>query len=167
VILMHTTIAPSPTQTAPQHVRATRRLARTGLLITDAFVALTAMAGGSALIVGALLPQTVTAISPPEDYLVGTPFASYLIPGLMLAVVVGGLHAVAFVLELRWSGWRLLAAATASFGLLIWVFVQMIFIPFSFLQAVYFAAGLAEFGLVALALGILRLAPTHTERTGS
>src|SRR5215204_5533786 len=144
--LMHTTTAPSPTQEAPQQVRAARQFARIGLLITEAFVALTAIAGGTALIFGALLPQTVTAISPPDEYLVGTPFASYLVPGIMLAAVVGDLHAVAFVLELRWSGWRLLGAATASVALLIWVFVQMIFIPFSFLQAVYFAAGLAEFG---------------------
>jgi hypothetical protein len=34
--------------------------------------------------------------------------------------------------------------------------VQMVFIPFSFLQAIYFAVGIAETGLVLLALGILR-----------
>ena len=38
-----------------------------------------------------------------------------------------------------------------GFALLIWVFVQMIFIPFSFLQLVYFAFGIAEVGLVMLA----------------
>lgn len=31
----------------------------------------------------------------------------------------------------------------------------MVFIPFSFLQAFYFAFGLAEVGLVMLALGVL------------
>lgn len=46
--------------------------------------------------------------------------------------------------------------AVAGFGLLIWIFVQMMFIPFSPLQAIYFAAGLAEVGFVLLGLGLVR-----------
>ena len=42
------------------------------------------------------------------------------------------------------------ATSTAAFGLLIWIFVQMMFIPFSLLQAGYFAAGLVELGLLLL-----------------
>lgn len=145
---MNTLSAPEP--------RATQSLARIGLLSTGALIGLTAVAGGTALVLGAVLPQTATALSPPDEYLVGTPFDSYLVPGIVLAVVVGGLHAAAFALELRRSSWRHLGAVAASFALLIWVFVQMIFIPFSFLQAVYFAAGLAELGFVVLALDILR-----------
>ncbi len=137
-----------------------RQLARTGLLAVQAFVALTAIAGGSALVIGSLLPQTATAVTPPDDFLLGTPFSTYLIPGMVLAVVVGGIHVAAFVLELSRSSWRAIAAATAGFALLIWIFVQMVFIPFSFLQAIYFVAGLAEIGLVLLALGITeRIAP--------
>ena len=143
--------------------RSVRQFARTGLLVVQAFVALTAIAGGSALIIGSLLPQTAIAIVPPGDYLVGTPFSSYLIPGLVLGVVVGGLHVAAFVLELSRSNWRTLAAATAGFALLIWIFVQMVFIPFSFLQAVYFVAGLAEIGLVMLVLGITELTAPDRE----
>ena len=76
-------------------------------------------------------------------------------PGLLLAVVVGGTQAIAFLLGLRRSSFGLLAAAVAAIGLLIWVFVQMMFIPFSILQAVYFAFGIAEVGLILLALGII------------
>jgi hypothetical protein len=38
----------------------------------------------------------------------------------------------------------------------------MIYIPFSFLQAAYFTAGIVECGLVLLTLGVLR---PHGERT--
>jgi hypothetical protein len=119
-------------------------------------VAVTAVAGGLALMVGALNPQLSTALNPPVAYLAGSPFSSYLIPGLLLAGLVGGIHIAALVLTVRRHRWSLLAAAVAGFAMLIWVFVQMIFIPFSFLQAMYFAAGVAEAGLVMLALGITR-----------
>ena len=64
---------------------------------------------------------------------------------------------MAFLLGVTRSDLGLLGAATAAIALLIWVFVQMMFIPFSFLQALYFAFGIAETGLVLVALGILRL----------
>jgi hypothetical protein len=44
---------------------------------------------------------------------------------------------------------------------LIWIFIQMVFIPFSVLQAVYFAAGLAELGLLLLLMGLG--SPRHAE----
>ena len=132
------------------------RLSRLGTLCVQGFVAVTAMAGGAALIIGSLSPDLAGILNPPGHYLDGTPFASYLVPGVLLAVVLGGIHAVGFLLGIRRSAWALLAAAAAAFAMLIWIFVQMIFIPFSFLQAVYFAAGLIETGLVMLSLGILR-----------
>lgn len=132
---------------------------RVSLLVLQAFVAITALAGGAALTAAALLPQLTTVLSPPVAYLEGSPFASYLVPGLLLAIVVGGAHASAFVLGVTRSTLSLLAAAVAAIALLIWVFVQMVFIPFSFLQAVYFAVGVAETCLVLVALGILRTKP--------
>lgn len=137
------------------------RLARTTLLVVTGFVAVTAFLGGLALTVGALAPSLATALSPPPAYLVGTPFTSYLVPGLILALVVGGTHAVAFVLVLRTHAWGDVASAVAAFAVLIWIFIQMIYIPFSFLQAVYFAAGIAEAGLVMVRLNLFgRIAKT-------
>ena len=49
-----------------------------------------------------------------------------------------------------------LAGAVAAFDTLIWIFVQMVIIPFSFLQAAYFVLGALEAGLVMLALGVLQ-----------
>lgn len=138
--------------------------ARTILLILTAFVAVTAFLGGLALTLGALAPSMATVLSPPPDYLIGTPFTSYLLPGLALALVVGGSHAVAFMLLLRRHPRADLLTSVAAFGVLIWIFIQMIYIPFSVLQAVYFAAGLAEVGLVMLRLGLLATSATEAQR---
>jgi hypothetical protein len=131
-----------------------RGIARIVLLVVLAFVAVTAFLGGFALVLGAVVPSLATVLSPPADYLSGTPFASYLLPGLVLGIVVGGTHAFAFVLEVRAHRWADLSAAVAAFAVLIWIFIQMIFIPFSFLQAVYFVAGVAEAGLVMVRLNL-------------
>jgi hypothetical protein len=133
------------------------RLARVSLLVLQALVAVTAIAGGAALVLSALNPELATVLSPPTTYLEGSPFSSYLVPGLLLAIVVGGTQAAAFLLGVTRSDLSLLGGATAAIALLIWVFVQMMFIPFSFLQALYFGVGIAETGLVLIALGILHL----------
>lgn len=132
------------------------RLARAGLLVTTLLIGLTAVAGGVALVIGSLDASLATVLSPPREYLEGSPFDSYLLPGFILALVLGGLHLVVFALIVRrHPGW-VLASAIAAFDVLIWIFVQMVIIPFSFLQATYFVLGLAEVGLVMLALGVLR-----------
>lgn len=132
-----------------------RAVARAWLLWVQGFVAVTAFLGGTALVLGSLVPSLRTVMVPPEEYLQGSPFATYLLPGLALGIVLGGIHAVAFVLLLREDRWAVFASAAAAFAALIWIFVQMIVIPFSVLQAVYFAAGLIEVGLVMLMLGLL------------
>lgn len=65
------------------------------LFIIDLFVALTAIGGGIALVAG------LEANRFPLAWLRGTPFSSYVIPGLILAVVVGGSAAVASALMRR------------------------------------------------------------------
>jgi hypothetical protein len=135
------------------------RLAGVALLVVQAFVAVTAFLGGLALTLGALVPSMATAFSPPEDYLAGTPFISYLLPGLLLGIVVAGTHTLAFVLVLHQHPWAVLASAVAAFAVLIWIFIQMIFIPFSFLQAVYFVSGVAEAGFVMVRLGLFTRIP--------
>lgn len=133
-----------------------RRWTRITLTVLTGAVGLTAVAGGLALLVAALGPSNGGGVTPDRAYLGGSPFTSYLVPGVVLAVVVGGTHILAAVLTGRGSAAGPFAAAVAGFGLLIWIFVQMMFIPFSPLQAVYFVAGLAEVGLVMLGLGLVR-----------
>jgi len=135
---------------------------RITLMVATGFVAVTALAGGTALVVGSLAPDLATVLSPPAEYLEGSPFGSYLVPGLVLGLVLGGVHLVAFVLLARRHPRALLAAVVAGYAAVIWIVVQMTIIPFSPLQAVYVVMGLVEIGLVLLALGILR--PDRTGR---
>lgn len=127
---------------------------RITLLVVQAFVVLTALAGGAVLVIGALDAGFSSSWIPPAEYLEGTPFPSYLVPGIVLALVIGGGHALAFAELARRRPRALVVAAAAGFALLIWIFVQMAVIPFSVLQAVYFSAGLAEIGLVLLLLDV-------------
>jgi hypothetical protein len=127
---------------------------RIALVVLTAISGLTAVAGGIALALGALVPDLATVLSPPVAYLEGSPFATFLVPGFLLALVVGGTQLWALASLLRSAPHRHLVTAIAGFGLLIWIFVQMMYIPFSLLQAAYFAAGLAEIGFVLLALGV-------------
>jgi len=130
---------------------------RIPLLIVQVLVALSAAVSGVALALGERAGSL--GIIPPLEWLEGTPFDSYLLPGLVLIVVVGGTHALAFILLLRRTGWALAASAVAGFGMVIWVFVQMVLIPYSFLQAVYFGAGLLEIVLVLLLLDLFHPYP--------
>ncbi|MDQ2698138.1 MAG: hypothetical protein M3Y46_05030 [Actinomycetota bacterium] len=131
------------------------RFARIALLIAQAFVAITALAGGIALIVGSLDPALASVVIPPREYLEGSPFSSYLVPGLVLIVAVAGVHAAAFTATIFSSRWSMRLSAAGGFACAIWIFVQMIYIPFSFLQALYFVIGLVELGLTMILLGIL------------
>lgn len=142
-----------------------RRGIRITLLIVQAFVALTSIAGGIALVVGAIDPDFTTVLNPPGELLAESPFGSAVLPGVVLAVVLGGIHVLAFALLSRRMPRALFWAAAAGFATLIWIFVQMIFIPFSVLQAVYFTLGLAELGLVLLLLGLFgRRAERRSDR---
>ena len=66
------------------------KILRVVLFIVDLFVALTAIGGGIALLAGLESNERV-----PTEWLQGTPFRNYVIPGLILTVVVGGSAAIA------------------------------------------------------------------------
>ena len=133
-----------------------KRWIRITLTVLTGAVGLTAVAGGLALFIAALTSTSGGGVTPDRSYLGGSPFTSYVVPGLVLAVIVRGTHILASILTGRGSQAGPFAAAVAGFGLLIWIFVQMMFIPFSPLQAAYFVAGLGELGLVLLGLGLFR-----------
>jgi hypothetical protein len=88
------------------------RVLRFLLLSLLAFLALTAVAGGLGLLGG--------LVAPPAELLSGTPFGSYLVPGLALLLLVGGGAALAAVLV--WRRHRLGLAAALAAGLMILVF---------------------------------------------
>lgn len=69
------------------------RLLRLALIILDAFLALTAIAGGIGLLTGMNTPTL--------DWLARSPFPSFTIPGLALLVIVGGTALVATIMMIR------------------------------------------------------------------
>jgi hypothetical protein len=90
----------------------------------------------------------------PLDALKDTPFTSFVIPGLILGVVVGGTQLTAAIAMVRRSPVRLLLASVAGFGMLIWIFTELALIGYSVLQSVYFALGAVELILVLALLGV-------------
>ena len=122
---------------------------RTGLLVLEYFAALSALGGG-------VLGVFANGAGVPLSYLAGTPFDSYRVPGVILAVVVGGTQLAAAITLQRRTTWALRISTVAGFGMLIWIFVELAIISqYSWLQTLYFAVGGLEVVGVLLLLGVL------------
>ena len=126
-----------------------KRIARIKLIILDAFLALTAAAGG----VGLLADLN----APPVESLQGSLFPNYTIPGLALLVVVGGGALTALILLLRRH--PLGAPASAAAGVIIIGFetveIWVIGSPAGIargLQVFYLSLGML---IIILAVGVL------------
>jgi len=111
------------------------------LFVTSVFVALTAVFGGLTLALG--------VDKFPAEWLIGTPFSSYLLPGLILGVVVGGSASAAAVVALRRPDAGALASMLAGAILLGWLLGERLILPssafslkFWWLEALYIAAAL-------------------------
>jgi hypothetical protein len=132
----------------PQHLPVSSKLVARTLAALGVFGALSAFGG-------AVLGVVMNGAGVPLEYLAGSPFTSYLVPGLVLGLVVGGTQLAAAIALLR--NWRksLLLAAVAGFGMIIWIFVELAVIKqYSWLQAVYFTLGVLELILVFALLGL-------------
>ena len=123
---------------------------RIATFVLVVFGAITTLAGGIGLLTG--------AIATPLDWLEGSPFVDYTIPGLALAIIVGGsmLLAAATIFTGREIG--VLASGFAGLVMMIFEIVEVAIINRSVrswlslalaLQAFYFALGLAIFVLAA------------------
>lgn len=86
---------------------------RITLIVIELFVGLWAVIGGVGLVSGA-----IPFLRMPVEYLQGTPFSDYTIPGLLLLLVVGGsfLFAAATILSGREVG--VLASALAGLSVI-------------------------------------------------
>lgn len=113
--------------------------ARRALLWLTTFLAVTTIAGGIGILAGVLGLD--------ESDLDGSPFSSYVVPGLALLVLVGGTAMVATILLRRSDPLAPFAAAAAGGAMMIFELVQMRYIPFHFLQVVYLVVGALTFGL--------------------
>ena len=108
-----------------------------GVIALEALTAIAAAYGGFGLIWD-------DAVGMPDDWLVGTPFRSWTLPGVLLLLVVGLPMAVAVVLELRRSGWAGVASVVAGAALIGWIAVELLVMQkFNVLQPVMLLVGLA------------------------
>jgi hypothetical protein len=135
---------------------ATRQLrpnkgARFALTAVDGFVALTAVGGGMALAIGAEDARFSA------NLLVGTPFRSYLIPGLILAVVVGGSAAIATVAGPFSPEAGARGSLVAGVVLMGWIVGEILILSAtsapSWIEVVYFSLGLVM-AVLGLTLGL-------------
>ncbi|MFT3835956.1 MAG: hypothetical protein QM723_03035 [Myxococcaceae bacterium] len=109
------------------------------VLALEAVLALNAVIAGVAFIArpdGSLLGMTA-------ELLVHGPFSSFLVPGLLLAGVIGGLNTAGLVLTLRRSSWSRRAGLVAGVATVVFEIVESTMIPYSWLQPAVGLCGLA------------------------
>lgn len=111
---------------------------------------------------GAVLGIFFDGAGVPLEHLAGTPFSSFVVPGLILGVVVGGTQLAAGVALLARNPWAPLMAAVAGFAMMIWIYTELAILGYSWLQSVYFGLGIVELILVLALLGIT---PEESPRT--
>jgi uncharacterized membrane protein (UPF0136 family) len=112
--------------------------------------------GGLSAVLGGVLGVFANGAGVPVSYLQHTPFTSYLVPGLLLGIVIGGTQVIAAVLIHLKQAWGLPAAVVAGLGMICWIFAELALMrEYSPLQVVYLVLGTGEMVLVLLALGLL------------
>lgn len=85
----------------------------------------------------------------PHEWIANSPFHSYLVPGIVLLLVngVGQLSAASLaIVRHPLAPWLM---GGLGLGLVIWIAVQVLMIPLSFLQPLLLAVGIVQ-GLLAL-----------------
>jgi hypothetical protein len=141
-----------------QRTRIVRQFALWTLVGITGFSALSAIGGGIALLM-------TNGLGAPVSMLASGPFDSFVWPGVILAVVVGGSQVLAAGLLIARRESSLLWAAVAGFVMLGWIFVETIMIGGgSFLQVLYFATGGIQIILVLALLGIVAWLPRQPLR---
>lgn len=113
---------------------------KTFLFILISFVALTAIVSGLLLIDkpdGSILHLQLSVLS-------GTPFTNFLIPGIILASVVGGTNLMAVISNMQSHPRRYTWAMAGGLMTCGWIAVQILLInTFYWLQFVYIVTGLS------------------------
>ena len=120
---------------------------RIALASTAVFNLVSALAGMVGLTIGG-------GMGIPMEWIEGSAFDSYVWPGVILGVVVGGVQALALVAQFGRFGLAPGMHAAAGLTMMIWIFVEIaIMLVWSPLHGIYFATGLIQTVLAVLALG--------------
>jgi hypothetical protein len=109
-------------------------------------VALQIFVGVMAVPVGLLMIADPTGdpVGIPNEWIANTPFGSFLIPGLFLLFVngIGQLAAATLAVMRHWFAPWLMGGL--GLGLVVWIAVQVLIIPLSFLQPTILVIGVAQ-----------------------
>ncbi|MCB8045666.1 hypothetical protein JM654_20500 [Microbacterium oxydans] len=128
-------------------MRSTPRALRIALVTVAALNLLSALIGMVGLTVGG-------GMGLPPEWLDGSIFDSYVWPGIILGVVVGGVQALALVAQFGRFGVAWAMHAAAGLTMMIWIFVEIaMMLVWSPLHGIFFATGLIQTVLAVLALG--------------
>jgi hypothetical protein len=118
------------------------RILRLTLLVLTGFVGLTALGGGAAILSG--------LINMPLAWLQNTPFSSYILPGLILTIIVGGSAVIAAVTMLVDHEMEVLTSLVAGVILVTWISAEIAMLGLTiWLQPFYLAIGLIIIVLAA------------------
>ena len=96
------------------------RIIRKILIMLISFLALTAIGGGIGLLTG--------LNAPPLVFLDGSPFSSYILPGLALLILVGGTAVLASILLVRYHRYAWIAAIASAIAVVIFEIVEVVYI---------------------------------------
>ncbi len=127
------------------------KVMRLTTFILVVFGALATISGGIGLLTG--------AIATPREWLVGSPFSDYTLPGLSLLVIVGGSMTLASATILTRHEIGVLAAAFAGLAMIVFEIVEVAVIDHIsgsdllialVLQSIFFVLGLAIFVLASI-----------------
>ncbi|QUY63252.1 hypothetical protein [Gulosibacter molinativorax] len=93
-------------------------------------------------------------------------FTSFVIPGWILLVVVGGTQLAALITLWKRRASAAFWSGVAGFGMVIWIYVEVVLMTGTgILHHIYLAAGLAQLGFTLALLGIFdRRAAAAVER---
>lgn len=99
---------------------------------------------------GLIWDPTGNTLQIPIEWLSGTPFQTYLVPGILLFLVIGILPLVTLYGTWKRRAWAWPATVIISAGLIIWILVEILMIGFYInppLQAIYGVMGILMLSL--------------------
>lgn len=132
------------------------KLERIAIGMLAAFIALSAIGGGIAMLLGtyqhSVLVEAGTGAQFPVEWLRNTPFSDYTIPALVLAIVVGGSSLIATVTVFTGREVGVLASMAAGLIMVGYIAVEVVTLKQvppgpTWVEGVYFGLGLVAFGM--------------------
>jgi hypothetical protein len=113
--------------------------------IINLLLAILLLFTGFISVISGIVMIATNGMGMPLEWLEGTAFTSYLIPGLILFIIIGGITTLAGILLIKKKKGAHEAAAASGFGLLIWLFTEMYILEKMgrhFLHAIFFTEAL-------------------------